>query len=381
VKILIIGGWSKSLINFRGPLIRAMRDEGHTVIATAAEEDPEVRDKLASWGVTYHAIPLSRASTNPFADVKYLRSLIALMRREAPELVLAYTHKPVIFGTWAAYWCGIERRAAMITGLGYAFIGTGGLRQRLSNVIVSGLYKALLRRNEHVFFQNSEDRDLFVRKQLLGKSTSTSIVAGSGVDLSHFTAQPPPKGSIRFLLIARLLRDKGIMEYAEAAKRIRERHPDVSIELVGPLDPNPTALREKDVRAWEEDGRLRYRGEKIDVRPDLAAASVFVLPSYREGTPRTVLEAMATGRAIITTDVPGCRQTIENGIHGFLVKPRSSHAIEEAMQRFVDDPELHIRMGSAALERARAVYDVRIVNKAILETLGLKTRPQTGEEI
>ncbi len=370
MRILVIGGWAKSLLNFRGPLIRALHAQGHTVLASAAEDDTEVLDTLSSWGVVYHPTPLDRASTNPLSDLRYLRALIRLMRLTTPDVVIAYTHKPVLFGTWAACHCKVPRRTALITGLGYAFIPSGRLRQRISHAMVCTLYRALLPRCEHVFFQNEDDRDLFRAKGIL-KSQPHSIIPGSGVDLEYFAPQPVPGGHVHFLLIARLLRDKGIVEFVEAARQVRARHPEVVFQLVGPFDPNPAALREDEIQSWVDEGCIEYLGMKADVREILGAATVYVMPSYREGTPRTVLEAMATGRAIITTDVPGCRQTIRDAKEGFIVAPHSAEALASAMQCFIDDSTLAERMGASALKRARDVYDVHRVNRIILEQLDL----------
>ena len=197
-------------------------------------------------------------------------------------------------------------------------------------------------------------------------------VPGSGIDTRRFTAAPVPAGPPVFLLVARLLGNKGLNEFVAAARAVRARHPGVRCQLLGPVDINPAAITPAQLAAWQAEGAIEYLGETRDVAPYFAASSVFVLPTwYREGLPRTILEAMATGRAVITSDAPGCRDAVTDGWNGLLVPPRDSAALTAAMQRFVDDPGLAATMGGRSRERAEAVYDVRKVNRLLLTTMGL----------
>jgi glycosyltransferase involved in cell wall biosynthesis len=369
--ILVIGGYTRSLINFRGSLLRAMVQLGHHVHACAPEDDPVIARRLAGMSVTFHAVRLRRASLSPAADLLYLRDLAALVRRIRPDMVFAYTHKPVIFGSMAARLGRVPATVSMITGLGYAFGSGDSLKQSLAGSAVRALYRRVLPWQKTVFFQNVDDRDLFVNRGILPRSVPAVVLNGSGVDLEHFRPAPPVLDPLRFLLIARLLREKGIEEYAEAARRVRARHPRTQFELVGPFDPNPSGLAEETVLGWHRDGVLHYHGETDDVRPFLANASVYVLPSYREGRPRTVLEAMAMARPIITTDAPGCRDAIEPDRNGFLVPPRDPSALADAMERFVLDPSLVSSMGAESRDVAVERYDVNDVNRIILQQMGL----------
>lgn len=240
------------------------------------------------------------------------------MQKIKPDLVLPYTIKPVVYGTLAAWATKVPHRFALITGLGYAFQEHNNTKYKLVNKIATQLYRVSLNKCQTVFFQNPDDEALFRQLKILKPSTPSFVVNGSGVDISEYTLADLPSQP-KFLLIARLLGDKGVREYAQAAKRIKEQFPLVSFDLVGRLDDNPDAIKQNEIDAWIKAGTINYLGELTDVRPAIAETSVYVLPSYREGTPRTVLEAMSMGRAIITTDAPGCRETVVDGDNGFLV--------------------------------------------------------------
>lgn len=359
-----------SLVNFRRRLIVDMVACGHQVLACAPDDDPEVERELAGMGVAYRRMPMQRVGLNPLADLRTLRWLIRLIDREQPDLVLAYTQKPIVYSGIA---CRIARRArffAMVSGLGHVF-GEGG--SHWLRWLVARLYRSALVRAEAIFVFNADDRGEMLRHRMISPAARVVQVPGSGVDLSHYRAAPVPSGPLRFLMIARLLRSKGLFEFAEAARRIRARHPDVHFDLLGPLDPGPAGIDAEQLRAWKDEGVLDYLGEARDVRPCLAAASVFVLPSwYREGLPRTILEAMATGRAVVTTDMPGCREPISEGINGYLVAPRDADALEAALLRFVDDPRLAPEMGARGRDIAEAHFSAGHVTDILLSTMRLR---------
>ncbi len=371
MKFLLIAGLAESLINFRGPLIAALQARGLQVHVAAPELKPEsaVYQQLQAKGVVVHSVPLRRTGMSPLADAHTLWSLWRLMRCVQPDFVMGYTIKPVIYGSLAAWLARVPNRFALITGLGYAFQqqGQGSRLQRL----VRQLYTAALARVQTVFFQNPDDETLFRERGIVAASARTCVVNGSGGDVGAFAVAPLPPGPPCFLLIARLLGDKGVREYAQAARRIRAAHPAVRCQLVGWIDSNPDAIAQSELDAWVADGTLEFLGRLSDVRPAIAACSVYVLPSYREGTPRTVLEAMAMGRAVITTDAPGCRETVVDGDNGFLVAVQSVDALEQAMLRFVQDADLAARMGQRGHQIAQDKYDVHKVNAAMLHAMGL----------
>lgn len=369
-RVLVIGSLADSLIDFRGPLMEAMVRRGHRVVACAPAASPEICDALHRMGVDYLDVPTAPAGMNPVRDLASLTALYRLMREVRPDAVLSYTIKPVLYGLLAGRLLGVPQRFAMITGLGYAF-AEDGLRGRLAGTVARRLYRLALPGSSAVFFQNPDDQAAFARLGLLRSAGRPIRINGSGVDLDHYAPAPlPPEPS--FLLLARLLKTKGILEYVEAARRLRARYPQARFRLAGPFDPNPMALSQTTLAGWEREGVVEYLGSLGDVRPALAASSVYVLPSfYPEGTPRSILEAMAMGRPIVTTDAPGCRETIVPGRNGFLVGVKDAGALAAAMERFLTDPALIPRMGAESRRLAEEKFDVHQVNAVILEAMGL----------
>jgi len=375
--ILILGNNPSTLVNFNGTLIETLLQSGHQVTTAGAGRDPRLEDWLAARNVRYVDLPIERAGLNPFTDLKTLIAFYSLMRRIKPDFLLAYMIKPVVYGLIAAWFAGVKRRAAIISGLGYAFTSapdeTGWLRIKrwLVSAAARLAYSVALRLADTVIFQNPDDKAHFARMNLTRTTQRTDMVNGSGVDVTHYAVAPFPGGATTILMIARLLRDKGVYEFVEAARIVRRSHPDVRFNLVGPFDPNPTAIKGSEVEAWVREGVVSYLGSVEDVRPQIANCHVFVLPSYREGTPRTVLEAMSMSRPIITTDVPGCRETVKHGENGFLVPPHDPQALANAMIAMINEPDTRARMARASLGMARTRFDARSVSIATLEILDI----------
>ncbi len=373
-RIAIMAGLASSLINFRGPLVKALCDAGLEVHAFAPEltSDEPTRRRLTEWGVVLHDVPLHRAGVNPLRDFSTLWVYMRKLREIKPDLALGYTIKPVIYGTIGAWLAGVPRRFALITGLGYAFTGQAAGKRKLVQKIARELYRLALKHSELVYFQNPDDEALFRTMGLVPITVSTKVVNGSGIDTAIFEVAPLPQDAPSFLLIARLLGDKGIREYVRAAAVLKLRYPNAQFRLVGDIDPNPDSITRTELDGWIANGAIDYSGWLSDVRPAIADTCVYVLPSYREGTPRTVLEAMAMGRAIITTDAPGCRETVIDGENGFLVPVKSVDALVEAMTRFIEDPDLAVRMGKRSREIAEEKYDVHKVNAVMLKEMGIQ---------
>lgn len=372
MKVLIFSSFAFSLVNFRGKLIETMLRLGHEVVACAPDDDPEVRAWLEGRGARYRQIDMARAGTNPLADAALWWRYGQAIRAEKPDVVLAYTQKPIIYGGLAARMFGNARFYALVTGLGYVFSPAADER-RLLRKVVSTLYRVAIKRARAVFVFNSEDAGVMEAHRIVRPGTQVTQVAGSGVDLAHFRAEPLPAGPMVFLMVARLMRDKGVIEYAEAARRLKAEFPEARFCLLGRLDDkNPTGIGEGELSSWVEEGTIEYFAETRDVRPLLASSSVFVLPSYyREGLPRTLLEAMATGRALITTDLPGCRETVRPGRNGLLVPPQNVSALTEAMRKFLADPALAVRMGEQSRCFAAERFDVELVNRELLDAMDL----------
>lgn len=368
--ILVAAGLGGSLLNFRGHLLKQMVSRGHRVHVCAPGFTAEEADGLTALGVTCHEIALRRARIDPLGDLRYMMRVLWLCRREKVDVSLAYTIKAVVFSVLAAWAAGVERRYALITGVGYAFTGASRQKSGLGRAARS-LYSTSLSRCHHVFFQNSDDRQVFMDLGLLAADAPTTVVHGSGVDLRYFQETPPPAGPVSFLMIARLLGDKGVREYVAAARSLRQEFPDAECRLAGWIDSHPDSISEDELNAWQREGAVTFLGKLADVRPAIASAAVYVLPSYREGTPRTVLEAMATGRAIVTTNAPGCRETVVDGVNGYLVPVKSSVALAGAMRRFIVEPQLVPRMGKQSRVLAEAKYDVEDVSSAMLTAMQL----------
>ncbi|MBT2772707.1 glycosyltransferase family 4 protein [Halomonas sp. ISL-60] len=373
-RFLLVSGSSYSLVNFRGPLVRSLIKAGLEVHAASPglNDDPITCRQLESWGVIIHDIPMQRTGLNPWHDFLTLKSLYRLMNDIRPDAVLGYTIKPVVYGMLAAWLAKVPRRYALITGLGYAFAGEARGKRALVFHLVRRLYAVALNKVDRVFFQNPDDETLFRDLEILHTHVPSQVLNGSGVDMAHFAAAPLPEGSPRFLLVARLLADKGVRQYAEAARKIKQQHPEVVFQLAGDIDSNPDTITQQELATWVGEGFLEHLGWLSDVRPALTESSVFVLPSYyREGTPRSILEAMSMGRAVITTDAPGCRETVIDGENGYLVPVKDVDALVNAMQHFIDRPALMQTMGRRSYEIAKDKYDVHKVNAIMLEAMGI----------
>lgn len=373
MKILVVASLAESLINFRGPLLKAMVAAGHEVHGAAPGLVPgsDTGERLKNLGIRIVDIPLSRTGLNPLADVRFGLRLWSICWQEKYDVVLGYTIKPVIWVLFAARLARVPNRVALITGLGYAFTGRATGKRAIIQWLAKKLYTKALLQAHLIFFQNPDDPVEMARHGILPANVPIKIVNGSGVDLDHFPCADLPAGPPQFLLIARLLGDKGIREYAQAAAALEPQWPGVGFHIVGGLDPNPDGIAKVEIDEWVHAGHVIWHGALDDVRSALAACHVYVLPSYREGTPRTVLEAMATGRAIITTDAPGCRETVQEGVNGFLVPVRDAEALAAAMERFLRAPDMMSHMGKQSRRIATEKYDVHKVNAIMIDTIGL----------
>lgn len=372
MKVLVLSSLAWSLVNFRGQLILDLKRAGHDVTVCAPDADPIVLDWLAARAVTFRLTPMDRAGSNPLTDLATLARYVMLMLRLRPDTVIAYTQKPIVLGGIASRLARVPRLFVLMSGMGYVFSDAAADRHRL-RALVSRLYRTAVRRARAIFVFNDDDRAQMLAHRIIGPDHYVVQVPGSGVDIGHFTAQPLPDGPPTFLMIARLMRDKGIAEFVAAARMVRQAIPEARFRLVGrPEDANPTGLSAAEVAAWVREGVIEHIPETRDVRPYLAAAHAFVLPSYyREGLPRTLLEALASGRPIITTDLPGCREPVAPGRNGWLVPPRDAPALAAAMIRTVAERTRLEHMAEAARRTAVERYDVVRVNRQLLSIMKL----------
>ena len=368
-KLIIIGSYAPSLINFRGKLIEAAVARGLHVIAMSPDLDDATTQALIKLGAEPKAYKLQRTGMNAISDASSLYVLYRFFKEEQPDIVLSYTMKPVVYASVAAYLTGVPCIFSIITGLGFSFSSTGW-KQKVTSVIVSMFLKFSLSKNDGVFFQNPDDRDFFVKEKKFVKYDRATVVNGSGVDLDYFSIFKQPS-SPRFLMVSRLLKEKGVYDYIEAARLIKRRYPNVQFDLAGWIDTAPTAISSSELEEWIQEGVINYLGKLSDVRTAMRMCSVFVLPSYREGTPRTVLEAMAMGRAILTTDVPGCRETVIDGENGYLIGREDPLELAQKMSILIDDEAISSKMGKRSREMAVEKYDVNRVNDVILKGLGV----------
>ena len=366
MKIAILVCYNPTLVNFRLDMMQEMVRRGHQVIAVGNEPDDKWRKILQPFGIEYRFIRMQRNGLNPVRDFFSFVQLVKLLKKERPDRIFTSQAKMVLYGGLAAYCVGIRDVYPLIAGLGSIFL-SGGLKGRILKKILMCGYRLSLRKSSSVFFQNQDDASFFVDNRIV-PSDKIVYLNGSGVNLDRFAKQPFP-GTFGFLCVCRILRDKGVLEYLSACRMVRKRHPEVRCLLVGPFDSNPSALKPDEIQPYIDDGSVEYFGEQTDVRPYLAQCNVFVLPSYREGTPKSVLEAMSCGKAIITTDAPGCRETVMEGKNGFLVPVKDDKSIAEKMLFLYQNPDLCEQMGNAGRQIAEQRFDVRLVNQIILRTM------------
>lgn len=364
-KILISINTSWNVYNFRSGLVQALVAAGYEVVVAAPQDGHSAR--LADLGCRYLPLPMDNQGTSPRSDLRLYRRYVRLMRDERPDCFLGWTIKPNIYGTLAAR---SLRIAAInnISGLGTAFIRGGWLSH-----FAKGLYRLALRHSGTVFFQNRDDRGLFVDQGLVARER-TALLPGSGIDLTRFSPVPMntrPAGDLRFLLIGRVLWDKGLAEFVAAARQVRSRHPRIRFQILGFLDAaNQTAVPRSEVDRWVAEEGIEYLGTTDDVRPFIADADCVVLPSYREGTPRTLLEAAALGRPLIATDVPGCREIVDNGSNGLLCAVRDGDDLARCMLEMIAaSPEERAEMGAFSRAKVEREFDEGIVIARYLEAI------------
>ena len=370
-RVVLAANSAWNIINFRSDLIRALKAAGYAPVVIAPL-DPAAEDRITALGVERIVIDMQRSGLNPIADYRLMRTYRRLLGKIRPIALLGFTIKPNIYGGMAARRLGIPL-IANISGLGTAFIKQGPLL-----ALVSRLYRFALKRAAVVFFQNSEDLALFVERKL-ASDAQARLLPGSGVDLDHFRPAPPAAGLTTFLFIGRLLGDKGVWELVQAARIVLADIPGVRFQLLGPLDEgNRSAVGQSELDRWVAEGSIEYLGATEDVRPYIAQATAVVLPSYREGLPRSLLEAAAMGRPLIATDVPGCRELIEPGVTGFLCQARDSNSLAKAMKNMMKTTaDERARMGAAARRMVERGYSQTVVISAYLEALGKLDAPRS----
>ncbi|MCM3763937.1 glycosyltransferase family 4 protein [Neobacillus niacini] len=362
MKFILISPKNRTVYNFRGDLIKDLISKGYEVIVTGPNLDGI--DKIVELGAHFEQIPLNKTGLNVIADVKYLIKLIKLFKRQKPDVTLGYTIKPVIYGSIAAKLAGIKNINSMVTGVGYVFTATTK-KAKVIKFFASILYRLGFSCADTVIFQNKDDMHEFTELGLLNME-KCQLVNGSGVNMEKFMPVEFPK-QLTFFMLSRVMYSKGIREYLEAARKIKSRYKHVRFMLLGAVEKMQDSMSMEDLKTYIEDGTIEHFGETNDVTNYYKMCSVYVLPSYREGTPRTVLEAMAMGRPIITTDAPGCRETVIDAKNGFLIPVKNSDELAEKMEWFINNQDKIKEMGQASYDYCLEKFEVRKVNQKMLD--------------
>ena len=368
--IIIVSNSASNLISFRGQLIKELVDKNFQVLIIIPKIDfsNDFENEVLKLGAKILTIPLDRAGLNPFYDFLTYLALKSCFKKYKPDIVLSFTSKPSIYSGLAIGKNSKIKFFPILTGLGYGFTQKFGLKRKLINFILKKLYKLSFRFSAAVIFQNPDDELTFDNLNITtGKKTF--ILNGSGVDLKFYYPTSLPSKSI-FLMLSRLVADKGVIEYCEAAKEIRAKFPDVIFQLAGSFDPNPSGLKYDQLKPFIDAKDIEYLGYINDARKVLSGCRYYVLPSYREGTPRSVLEAMSMGRPVITTNVAGCKETVLNEINGLLIPAMDKNSLVLAIQKMLkmDDRKI-IEMGQESIKLVREKYDVRKVNQHIINII------------
>ncbi|MEW5423398.1 glycosyltransferase family 4 protein [Amorphus sp. 3PC139-8] len=356
MRVIATANAAWNIWNFRRPVIKALLGDAHEVLVLAPPDD-SVPD-LEALGCRFAPLEMKVKGLNPLEDLKLIQSFKRFLRTEKPDVVLSYTIKNNVYGSLAARATGTPF-IPNVTGLGTAFLSSGLLQQ-----IAEALYRRAFDRLPVVFFQNADDRDLFLNRNLV-REDQARLLPGSGIDLAHFAVAPYPENDAApiFLMIGRLLRDKGVLEYVEAARRIKSQVPTARFQILGAIgSENRTAIAHEIVESWQKDGTIEYLGTTSDVRPYIAAAHCVVLPSYREGAPRTLIEAASMARPLVTTDVPGCRTVVDHCRTGFLCDVKSNESLTAALFEFLNLPNpAKKKMGLAGRTKMETEFDEAVV--------------------
>lgn len=359
MKILVISPKNKTVFNFRGDLIKDMILKGHEVSVTGPNQD-YMEDVMALGVKSFYEVPFVKDNANVFSDLTYLKRLNKVVKNIRPDMIFGYTIKPVIYGSIAGRINKVKNIHMMVTGLGRVYT-SDNWKTKIVRFITKILYRIAFKSCTKVIFQNKDDIEEFVQEKYLPRK-KTELVNGSGVNMKRFQKKEFPN-TITFLMVSRVIREKGVMEYCQAARALKEEYKDIRCVLLGGFDSSIGALKEEDIAPYIQDGSIEFPGEVKSPEDFYYQSSVFVLPSYyREGLPRTILEAMACGRAVITTDWPGCREAIEQGKNGILVPIKNSEALKNAMEQFVANKGQAIEMGECAYCLCKEKFEVSIIN-------------------
>ncbi|WP_422104556.1 glycosyltransferase family 4 protein [Winogradskyella sp.] len=365
-RILLIASYDGSLIRFRGDFIKSLLNANFDVFAAAPNFAKQNRAQISEMGATPIEFNLQRTGLNPLKDIASIKALKRIIKNHKIDLVFPYTVKPVIYGSMAANSCKVPV-ISLITGLGYTFTG-GSSKAKLLQKFNETLYKLSIRKNKVIVFQNKDDHQLLLERKVISKAQKVDFVSGSGVNLKEFSfKEKNPTDKVSFLFIARLIKEKGVALYLEASKILKEKYPKAEFHLIGAPETSPSAITEEELNDLHDKGIIIFHGKQNNIEQHLHKTDVFVLPSYyREGLPRTTLEACACGNPIITTDSVGCRESVKEGVNGFLIEPRNLEALVKPMEYFITNPKKVREMGLNSRKYAEERFDVNIINQDLI---------------
>lgn len=368
-RILLIASYANSLIRFRGDFIKSLIEKGFEVFTAAPDYTDDDVEAIRAMGARPIEFKLQRTGLNPVKDLKSIQELKSIIKENHIDLVFPYTIKPVIYGSLAANRCKISV-ISLITGLGYAFTGRSS-KAKVLQKITETLYKLSIRKNKIIVFQNKDDYQLLLDRNVISKNQKISFVSGSGVNLKEFSfKEKNATENVSFLLIARLIEEKGITLYLEAAKMLKAKYPKTEFHLIGAPETSPSAISEDEIKMMHGEGVIIFHGSQSNIEEHLHKRDIFVLPSYyREGLPRTTLEACACGNPIITTDSVGCREAVKEGNNGFLIKPKNLEALIQSMEYFITNPDRIKEMGINSRKYAEERFDVNIINNDLVQLI------------
>ncbi|MEW4924513.1 glycosyltransferase family 4 protein [Algibacter sp. 2305UL17-15] len=378
-RILVLSSLDHSLINFRGDFIKSLVKEGYKVYAGAPEFGEQKLKELKALGAIPVSYYLQRTGLNPFNDLKTIFNLKKIIKENNIDLVYSYTVKPVIYGSIAAN-MNKTPVVSLITGLGFAFTGLT-FKARTLQRLNEFLYKLSIRKNKTIIFQNSDDYQLFLDRKIISKHQKVGFVGGSGVNLEQFKTRVNENSTdvISFIIVSRLIKEKGIELYLNAAQTLKVKYPKAEFHVIGAPENSPSAVDSKKLNMLNDDGTIVYHGPQNNIPQHLYKRDIFVLPTYyREGVPRSILEALSVGLPVITTNTPGCKETVINKKNGFLIEPQNLDKLIEAMEYFLINKESIKEMGINSRNYAKEKFDVNIINKNLLKMINNILNPTTA---
>ncbi len=367
-RILIVSSASYSLTNFRRDFINALISNGYEVFTASPDLRADIAETLVAMGVKPIEFNLSRTGINPYIDIKSIFQLKTIIKENCIDLVFPYTIKPVLYGSIAANLCKVPV-ISLITGLGFTF-SAASIKARLLQHVTTLLYKVAIQKNRLIIFQNSDDQKLFLDSKIISPNNKTDVVGGSGVNLREYSYRINENASdkVKFIFVARLIKEKGVDLFIEAATKLKTKYPCAEFYVIGSPGNSPSAIKEEKLNLLHKNGIIIYLGHQDDIQQNLANGDVFVLPTYyREGIPRSILEALSVGLPIITTETPGCRETVIPYKNGILVKPQDLDELTNAMEYFLLNKDEIKQMGIESRKFAEKRFDVNIINNTILQ--------------